>query len=1114
MQTQIPVGASQEGIRRVAGAYAATAATVPKLALQIIPPMQADQNLVALEAAMQSLVLDSQHPVALELAGTASRRSFIVRATTPSALDHVEAVLRSQYAQMEVRPLREDEDPLRLEAHEAVSVIELQSGGATYLPLRTWGGWITESYQETIDPIMGLLSALTNSLHTRVIAQLGLVPAVNNWSRKDLRKSIEGALKPEERDQRHQQNIERYQKDMSTPMFISLGVLMGLLMLIQPILPAWMKQVLPTFASGHIPPPLTPTQMLQGLLVVVGLFVAGGVSFFLMYQIRQWFKRTPIYDMRKVAQKTSRMAYRARIRLYAIGPKVLGAEHNSEPGERVNNERRADDARQLQSREGQGRPLVGWEQLRAEREQAEIREETLLRLVAAYRQFNMADGDYLVPKKLKSKAAQQMLRREPQKGKYGWCQGVANSKQLLTVDALAALWHLPQGSMLPDMALIEQKRSRTLLIPPDLARASVGLPPVGYSEHAGYRLPFGLIPQFFAVHTLISGKSGEGKSTIMEHIARDAMKQGGLVLIDPHGDLVDHVLELVPAERAEDVVLIDLSDKSASVGINILDVTLGRGRDKAISDLLKTLSHIWVSSWGPRMENAFEMALRTLFEANRLLVDADPKLGPRQQYTLMDVLPLLTNEHFCHALLQQINDDYLHRWWREYYEPLTLMQQRDIIDPVITKVSKFESIIARRIIGQSVATLNFAQMVAERKIILIKLAKGLIGADVAAIVGATLLGLIQITLEEQGNKALSQRARFPIILDEFQALAGVDYGALAELRKYGATFILATQSLEYLQKLDPSLLPTVLANVKQLLTFHMSAQDSETLHKELGVEPEDILNLDMHTCYVKMPANSIRQPTFSLHVTLPPPGDTLQAESIRTRCRVRYACPVEEIDEALREAMIRSIRLTPAPSARDQGRGRGGKGGHDNRNRGHGNNNYNNNRGGGGGATGYAPPPVPMTASFRAEAEPVSSGGGGAQSDVILLGPATGLIPSQGGAGGTSALGANSASSSLDENGEEKRKRRSRGRRGGRRGKKSGAEGSSPSYEDLPLFDEDEEPEESFVEALSADIEEHKETVSGSGNDDDDDDDDQEDEGDLLEMQRMRERHGGTSSEG
>ena len=869
------------------------------LALHIIPPAQSQQDRINLEAAMQSLVLDKRHPLALELAGTAEQRSFIIRATTQSALDHAEALLRSQYPQLEVRPLREYEDPFCLASYEAASAVELVAARPAYLPLRTWQDEQGNGQEtEGIDPLLGLLAALSKlPERTRAIAQIALEPAPPDWSRDSLRKAVEHPLEPERRAERlaYQRDmfLNRYSGEgISTPALISIGILFGLYWLARRWIPGWLLPALWQLAAGRNPH-LSSLQILQIAGWGAGLALACVLLPFTVGWIRGLFFSRPIYNMRQVAQQTSRMAYRARIRLYVIGPRIRTYGAGEQPATR-------------------------WEQLRAEREQAEERQEMLLRLVAAYRQFHQASGAYFVPRRITARETQLLLSRDPARNRYGWQRQLHRSKHLITVDALASLWHLPPASALPELALVEQRRARTMLIPPDLSRASAGLPPIGFSEHGGYRLPFALTPQFFTMHTLIAGKSGEGKSTCMEHIAREAIKQGGLILIDPHGDLCEHVLHQVPPERAEEVVLIDLSDTTASVGINPLDVTLGRSRDKAISDVLKTLAHIWATAWGPRMENAFEMSLRTLFEANKVLVAQDPLEGPRQQYTLLDVLPLLTNENFCHALLQSIEDDYLHRWWREYYEPLTLMQQRDVINPVITKVAKFESVIARRIIGQSVSTLNFSQMIAERKIILLKLAKGVIGADVAALIGATMLGLLQITLEEQGSLQEWGRVRLPIILDEFQTLAGVDYGALAELRKYGATFFLATQSLEYLQKLDEFLLPTVLANVKQMIIFHLSAQDAEIVCKDLGVEEEDILNLDMHTCYVKLSALNRRQPTFSLRVSPPPAGDSVQAESIRTRCRVRYSCPVADIDGRLRDAMIRALRLTPTPGSSRQ----------------------------------------------------------------------------------------------------------------------------------------------------------------------------------------------------
>jgi len=207
-------------------------------------------------------------------------------------------------------------------------------------------------------------------------------------------------------------------------------------------------------------------------------------------------------------------------------------------------------------------------------------------------------------------------------------------------------------------------------------------------------------------------------------------------------------------------------------------------------------------------------------------------------------------------------------------------------------------------------------MIAERKIILLKLAKGIVGDDVASLVGATVLGLVQLSLEkvksyESLDTPRSSELHLPIIIDGFEVLLGTDYGTLAELRKYEATLFLSCQSLEYIQKLNPLLLSAVQANVKQLIAFHMSAHDAELLHEELEVKRDDLVHLDMHSCYVAILAADRRQPTFSLKVVSPPKADTMLAESIRTRCRIRYTYPVDEVDEMLRDAMIRTIRQAP-----------------------------------------------------------------------------------------------------------------------------------------------------------------------------------------------------------
>jgi hypothetical protein len=849
-------------------------------AIHIIPPLHSStEHAIALEATMQSLVLDQQHPLALELIGTPERRSFIVRATSQAALDHAEALLRAQYPQSEMRPLKAYEDPFRLDPDEDISAVELVAGTASFLPLRTW----QEAQKEGSDPLLGLLAALGHlPERTRVIAQLGLIPAVSNWSRWNLRRAVENPLEQENREIARDRMISLFADSIGNSVLINILLLVGLFTLVRSYIPKWVPGAIIKILLGKVAQ-VPMAQLNQMILCVVGIILLEALFVFAYTSISKIaFKRRALYDPKVVSEKVSRMAYRTRLRLYVIGPKTDWNTSSAMPHRRD------------------------------EKNQRKIREELMLRMVAAYRQFHMANGAFFMPKHITAKSAVQLLTVSP-RGDAGWARGLHKSQHMITVDALATLWHMPAPQALPELALVEHRRARTLLIPPAVSRQCQDRPAIGYSEHAGYRLPFALTPEFFTFHTLVSGKAGEGKSTFMQYIAQEAMRLGGLVLIDPFGDLCEHVLKLVPAERAEDVVFIDLADTQYSVGLNPLDVTLGYGRDKFITDLLKMLAQIWMTSWNAKMENAFEMSLRTLFEANKVLIAQDADHGPRLQYTLLDVLPLLTNVNFCHKLLQEIPDDYLHRWWYEYYEPLSPVQQRDVINPIATKVAKFESLAARRILGQSVSTLNIPRMIEERKIILFKLARGIVGNEVASMVGATLLGLIQNTLESQKRQQYIGTARLPIIIDEFQRVAGADYRTLSELHKYGATFFLGTQSLEYLQKINPLLWPTLQANIRQFVAFNMSAQDASVISKELGVDLEDILHLDISTCYVSVLAADRRQPTFSLKLNPPSTINAVLAESVRTRCRIRYTCPVAEVDKQLSDAILRSIRMLPQP---------------------------------------------------------------------------------------------------------------------------------------------------------------------------------------------------------
>lgn len=880
-------------------------------------PQQEQERMVAL---MYSLVLDQRWPVSLEIAATAQERRFLLRATSEAALMHACTQLHARLPQVRLVPVAEEDDPLTLLPGSRLSAQELRPGQAHYFPLR-----LAAAQKDAMaDPILGVLGALDHvpeGMH--LLSQLVIVPAKPNWA--DQRKAIVPALADSGVARERGGHLPSLGPGWGRVLLSLLAV--GLLFLWQGI-PQVQQIPLIQWVVKLVVTHLTP----EGLVAeTVGVFVLAALVGGLVRLVRGRLRAASIYDKELVRRKTMGQAYRARLRIWVLGP-VL--EQHARPRARVSprqaethgiswwfrggpasSRERVRNVERLKKSVRTFFPMVRWYarrcwwQLRtALRIRWGIRHQHqahLARLVAAYRQFAMAAGagNYFVPRRIMR--VHSLLAH--------WWRGVRHSSHFIDAETVAALWHLPPAEVVAELSQVHYRQERTLPLPPALEQVMAALPTeMGWVEHAGHRASFCWPVSCLLKHLLVVGKSGAGKSTCIAHLAALAMQQGGLVLIDPHGDLAEQVLRVVPAHRREDVVWIDLADQDYAVALNPLDVTLGRKRDKAISDLLAALSHIWDMAWGPRMENAFEMALRTLFEANiRLVAQGQAE----QQYTLLDVMSVLTDESFCHALLEQIEDVFLLRWWDTYYDPLSFAMQRDRVDPVLSKVAKFEHVLSRRIVGQSCSTLDMRRLVAEQKIVLVKLAKGMIGEDIALVLGATLLNLLQSTLEEQGHLVAEERVRLPVIVDEFQTLVGVDWEVLAELRKYGAAFCLATQSMQVLREQHAVMLPLLLSNMQQYILFQTSAPDAALLAPEVRVELEDVVALSPHVAFVRLAYGDLPATTSSVRWLPPPGGDAEQADHLRRMSQPRYGRPVLEIDVALLAARARARGMQPRGAA-------------------------------------------------------------------------------------------------------------------------------------------------------------------------------------------------------
>ena len=391
-----------------------------------------------------------------------------------------------------------------------------------------------------------------------------------------------------------------------------------------------------------------------------------------------------------------------------------------------------------------------------------------------------------------------------------------------------------------------------------------------------------------------------GKSTLMHHIVAHKLQEkaagrdgDAIVVVDPHADLVAGILEHVSESLVEKVRLIDLGDESRSPGINLLDTRVFSDRDRTADSVVRVARGLW-EQWGPRMQSILEQTVKTLHEANDHPATADD-----EQHTILDGLKLLSNDPFRNSVLARVSDPYLLEWWARDFGGWHRQYRAEALAPVQTRLSYYASSKrARAILGQPRSTIDLRETILEGGILLVSTSQGTVGRDVAALVGASLLNLVDAVIREQGSLPFSQRRGALVVVDEMQSMPGVDYESmLSELGKFGASFILATQSLAKLEDLSPTMRDTLLANVGCLAVFQVAGSDARQLVWELGkdrVSEDDIVSLDVHHCYVRATVGTERMPAFSMMVRKPEDGDSAVAERIRAAATA-YTRPARDV---------------------------------------------------------------------------------------------------------------------------------------------------------------------------------------------------------------------------
>lgn len=324
--------------------------------------------------------------------------------------------------------------------------------------------------------------------------------------------------------------------------------------------------------------------------------------------------------------------------------------------------------------------------------------------------------------------------------------------------------------------------------------------------------------------TYIIGTTGTGKSTILKNIIYQDMHndhEHGLCVLDPHGDLIDEMLELVPKDRKDDVILFDPMDMERPFGLNLLECDRNDPHQVrwVVSAVMGIMQRLFAYSWGPRLEHVLRNALLTTL----MIKDS----------TFVELLMLLMDKDYQAMARSIVSDPILKSFWTSLPESDKALHE--LIDSTLNKISPFITDISmRNIIGQSKSTVNLAEVMDSGKILFVNLSKGDLGEANSSLLGSMMVNQIMITAFQRRSIAVNQRRPFHLIVDEFQNFATESFTILqSEARKYAVDVVAAHQFRDQLDDLNKG----STLNVGNMIVFRVSGKDSYSLASQFDNTP-------------------------------------------------------------------------------------------------------------------------------------------------------------------------------------------------------------------------------------------------------------------------------------
>lgn len=405
------------------------------------------------------------------------------------------------------------------------------------------------------------------------------------------------------------------------------------------------------------------------------------------------------------------------------------------------------------------------------------------------------------------------------------------------------------------------------------------------------RIRFGIKAKDRTKHVYVIGKTGMGKSTLLENMAvQDIANGDGMAFIDPHGKTADLLLEYVPKERIRDVIYIAPFDTDHPISFNVLESVDPSKRHLVVSGLMSTFKKIWVDAWSARMEYILTNTLLALLES--------------PGSTLLGVNRMLSDKNYRAEIVANIKDPSVRSFWVKEFAGYTERMAAEAVPAIQNKVGQFTANpLIRNMIGQPTSTFDFREAMDRRKIIIINLSKGKIGDENMKLLGGLLVTkmyLAAMSRADVPDRVMKVLPNFYLYVDEFQNFANASFAdILSEARKYKLNLTIAHQ---YIEQMDELVRPAVFGNVGTMISFRVGATDAEALEKEFAPQfvIEDLVNLGFAQIYLKLMIDGLSSAPFSA-TTMPPipHPDQSYVKEIIDASREQFSKPRNEVENEI-----------------------------------------------------------------------------------------------------------------------------------------------------------------------------------------------------------------------